>query len=385
MDYDVAFKPKLFISLGGRMTMVSKTQHVIHIMMLYSLLNLGGCIFQNEGVNVSHEYFIDRGADVLIGKNEYLYGVFGKVYCVNWEGEIIWETPNLGGRGMVISEEGILAETYDRATNSGGVAFLSFEGQILWQKKLELLSSTGLGASKNLLVAGSTKGNMWAFSPSGETLWTYDHTGAIEQLVVAPNDSWVIFNDDYHVNAIVDGKLMWSEYVGRISTYENKRTLAISPDSSYFVHSSRVDGPKIVVKTLKGEELWSFALENRLRSVIITHDSKCIIAGCHGYIYKFTSDGTLLWKSKVGADNKCLSITPNAEYIVVGAVGALSPFSRIIVLNVEGKPLWKAKSAENIFAVGISPNGSHVAFSNRLYHLYLFSNLPKELIKEKNS
>jgi outer membrane protein assembly factor BamB len=218
---------------------------------------------------------------------------------------------------------------------------------------------------------------MWAFSPSGEALWTYDHTGAIEELVVAPNGSCIIFSDDYHINGIVDGELMWSEYVGRTS-YENNRTLAISPDSSYFVHGSRVNGPKIVVKNLKGDELWSFSLENLLRSVVITHDSKYIIAGCHGYIYKFISDGTLVWKSRVGADNKYLSITPNAEYIVVGAIGAVSPFSRIIVLDVEGKPLWKARSIENIFAVGVSLDGSHVAFSNRLYHLYLFSNPPKK-------
>jgi hypothetical protein len=72
---------------------------------------------------------------------------------------------------------------------------------------------------------------MWAFSPSGETLWTYDHDGAIEQLVVAPDDSCVIFCDDYHINCVANGTLRWSEYTGRISTYENKRTLAFSPDS----------------------------------------------------------------------------------------------------------------------------------------------------------
>lgn len=355
--------------------MVSKKQHLVHVMMLCSLLNVCGCIFQDEGVNASHEKTIDKGADVLFGTDQYLYGVYGEVYCINWEGEIMWEIPNLGSRGMVMSEEGILAKTYDKATKNGGVAFISFEGQILWQKELELISSTGLGASKNLLVAGSTNGNMWAFSQAGEILWRYNHNGAIEQVVIAPNGSCVIFCDDSHINSVMDGKLVWSEYVGRISTYENKRTLVFSPDSSYFVHESRIDGSKIVVKTPDGEEMWSFSLEDRLRSVAITHDSHYIIAGCNGYVYKFTSDGNLVWKSRVGADNEYLAITPNAEYTVVGAV---SPFSRIIVLNMEGKPLWKSKSFDNIFAVAISPNGNNIAFSNRLRKLYLFSNRPGE-------
>lgn len=349
---------------------------VIHITIFCFALNLAGCIFQDEGVTISCGDSMERGADILLATDEYLYGVYGEVYCLNWKGEIIWETPNLGSRGMIKFEKGILAKLYCRETGIGGVAFVTLEGKILWQKELELISSTGLGASNNMLVAGSTNGTLWAFSPSGEALWTYDHDGAIEQLVVAPDDSCVIFCDDYNINCVANGIVCWSEYTGRISTYENKRTLAFSPDSSYFIHESRIDGPRIVAKTPDGEELWSFPLENRLRSVAITDDSNFVIAGCTGYLYKFTSEGTLVWKSKVGADNQYLAITPDAQCIVIGAV---SPFSRMIVINAEGKPLWRTRSIDNIFAVVISPDGKKVAFSNRLDNLYLFSNPPEEL------
>jgi hypothetical protein len=134
--------------------MILKKQHVIYIMILFFTLNLPGCIFQDEGVTISSGDFIERGADILIGTNEYLYGVYGEVYCPNWKGEIIWKTPNLGSGGMVISEGGILAEIYYREKGIEGVVFIDFEGQILWQKELELISTARLGASNHMLVAG---------------------------------------------------------------------------------------------------------------------------------------------------------------------------------------------------------------------------------------
>jgi hypothetical protein len=72
-------------------------------------------------------------------------------------------------------------------------------------------------------------------------------------------------------------------------------------------------------------------------------------------------------------DNQYLALTPGAEYI---AVGSIFPF-RLIVVDRDGNVLWKDSSWDNVFAVTISPDGTHVAYSNRFERLYIFSN-PRE-------
>jgi WD40 repeat protein len=256
---------------------------------------------------------------------------------------------------------------------------LNLQGEILWQRETGPLSQTKTRASQNLLAAGSTQdlqtGILWAFSKRGDVLWVYNHSALIDEVAVAPDSSCIVFTDEKNsVNCVRNGDLIWSEYVDRTSSVGNNRTLIFSPDSSYLVYGSEKSGPRIVAVTPEGEELWSYPLENSLRSAVITQDGQFIIAGSQGYIYKFTREGHLVWKRKAGADNKCIAITPKGNFI---AVGSYSLFSQLIVLDIEGTVLWKALSSDSIFSVAISPDGEYVAFSNRSTELYIFSNPPE--------
>ena len=141
------------------------------------------------------------------------------------------------------------------------------------------------------------------------------------------------------------------------------------------MYGSEKDYRRIVVATPDGDELWSHPLEGPLQSVVITDNSEYILAGSFGTIYKFTRDGTLVWEHDVGINIEYLAITPDADYIAAGSLGLPSA---LIVLNRNGEVLWKARSFDTIFAVAISPDGSHVAFSNRLHQLFILPNPPEE-------
>ena len=336
-------------------------------------MSISGCLSQSEGESVRGIY-LEFGGDNLIGTDEFLYAADGRVICFDWEGNIIWETPNLGSGGIVSLGDAFFVTTYDSSEEKHGVALLNLEGQILWQKETKRILSAGIGASQNLLAAGSHGGTLWAFSQTGDNLWTYNNYASIEQVVVAPDSSCVLFtdfNDD--IKCVRDGELVWSKNAGSIYTGGHNRTVAFSPDSSYVVYKMEKNGSHITASTLEGEELWSSPLESALRSVAITDDGQYIIGGCSKYVYKFTSKGDLVWESKVGSDNKYIAVTPEADYIVVGSVSA---FSKLIVLNKDGETLWNASSSNNIYAVAISPDGKHAAFSNKLRQLYLFENPP---------
>lgn len=316
---------------------------------------------------------------VLIGTDEFLYTTEGRVLCLDWEGNIVWESSPLGGNNLIFLGDAFLAETYDKSQNMTGIAFLNFKGEILWQKELGHIPPAGMSASRELLAAAVLKnyeeGKLWVFSKTGDVLWTYDHPARIDQVSVAPDSSCVVFTGyDHCIHCVRDGELVWSDDVGWVDTGWRRRTAAFAPDSSYVVYGSQKSEPKIVVCTLNGDVLWSHPVNKYVRSVAVSSDGQYIFAGSFEYVYKFIVDGTCVWATETGANIDYIALTTTTDYIALGSEGFPSS---LIVLNGEGEVLWKAVSGDTLFAVAISPNGRHVAFSNREGNLYIFSNPPQ--------
>lgn len=345
------------------------------------LIGFAGCTAQNIGENMSREVTdgkitLKTDAVSLIGTEEFLFGADGTVFCFDWDGNLVWQTESLGCDGIVLYGDTLFVTTYKWSQKTGGVALLSLTGEVLWQRDIGLVNSAAIGSSKNLMAAGThDTGILWGFSEEGTVLWTYNDGGAIEQVSVAPDSSCVVFTDDKHrINCVRDGELIWSIDAGRIFTGGRNRTIAFSPDSSYLVYRFMGEEPQIKVSTLDDEDIWSYPLEDLLTSVIITSDSQYIIAGCFKYLYKFTRDGELVWEKPIGRDNQYLASTPGAEYIALGCIS----MPAFIVVDRDGNVLWRDSSLDNVFAVAISPDGTHVAYSNRFERLYIFSNPPEQ-------
>jgi len=345
------------------------------IMMIAAVVFSGREIYQDyfqDDEYVSDGILIDIKADTIYGTDQFLYGVHNYVFCLDWEGNCIWKSPELGSGDIVFLGDAFFARTWNRVSETGGVAFLTCEGEILWQKEVGKISDKGIGASHDLLVVGTRTGVLWAFSKKGDVLWKYYHHAIIEQVLVAPDSSCIIFTDyDQAIHCVRDGNCVWSKNAQIISVPLGNQTVAFSPDSSYIVYGSKKDGFKIVGCTPEGEELWSSSVKSVPQSIAITDDS--IIVGCKEYGYKFSSAGTLLWEIEVGEENLYLAVTPESDYIVFGSN---HPY-RLIVLNGDGITLWKAKSGNFIRAVFISPDGKYVTFSNNDGDLLIFSNPPE--------
>ena len=350
----------------------------ITMIVLTGTLLSAGCISDTDYVQSTP---IDRDCSDFIATNQFLYTIEGSVACLDWDGNLMWESPSLGGRIMAFLGDAIAAKTYDRSRETGGVALLTLGGEILWQRETGLVGTLGVGASHDLIAVGSTQkgkpGILWAFSREGDVLWTYTHSFHIDQVIVAPDSSCVVFTDtDNSINCVRQGELVWSQDVGHLYIGRRIRTIAFAPDSSYLVFGSEKGDSKIVAYAPEGTELWSQPIEDYLSSVAISQNSQYIVAGSKGYLYKIARDGTFVWVTRPRGNIQHIALTPKADYIVIGGYGI--PYSPIKVLNGEGTILWKARSSDNIFAVAISPDGKHVAFGDRLDQLYLFSNPPNE-------
>lgn len=327
--------------------------------------------FQNEGYT-STGTMLEIGADDLFGTDKFLYAKDAKVICLLWDSTIVWESPFLGGNSMVFAGDAFFTDTSYRFPERHGVSFITDEGEIVWQKETGIIHSEALDASHDLFAAGTIEGVLWAFSRSGDVLYTYRNKARIDQVIVAPDSSCIVFTDyNDFVKCICNGELIWGRYMGEIPLKGlSNRTLAFSPDSSYFVYGLNKDEPQLVASTPDGKELWSYPLQNVLKAVAVTQDGQYIVAGCHQYVYKFSRDGMLVWKTQIGEDNLRVAVTLSGNYI---AVGSSNPYC-LFVLDEEGTILWKAKSGNFIRAVFISPNGEYVAFSNNDGELFIFEN-----------
>jgi outer membrane protein assembly factor BamB len=347
------------------------------------LVILAGCLVQNIGEDMGRKATdgkITLKADVvgLIGTEEFLFGCGGKVFCLDWNGNLVWQTEGLGSDGMVLCGDTLFVTTYKRSPQTGGAALLSMTGEVLWQRDIgKRVNCVAIGASGNLMAAGTNDtGILYGFSKEGAVLWTYDDGTSIEQVSVAPDGSCVVFTDfKDRINCVRDGELIWSKDAGWIFTGCCNRTVAFSPDNSYIVYRFVGKGPQIKVSTLDGQDIWSHPLEDLLTSVIVTSDSQYIIAGCNKYLYKFTRDGELVWEKPIGSDNQYLASTPGAEYI---ALGCVSLPSFLVVVDRDGNVLWRDLSFENVFAVAISPDGNHVAYVNQGDRFRIFLNPPEQ-------
>jgi hypothetical protein len=163
-------------------------------------------IYQERGDFVDKGTPLKIGTKDLVGTDDYLYGAG---YCLDWEGDIIWENPELSTLFVVYLGDALYMET--RQQERSNVALITLEGEIIWQRDVGEIAHAGIGASHELLAAGTREGILWAFSRTGNVLWEYYNTSGIDQIVVAPDSSRVVFIDyDKDIKCVSDGRLLWS-------------------------------------------------------------------------------------------------------------------------------------------------------------------------------
>lgn len=363
-----------------------------YTLVVVAVLISTGCTLQDipSIVEISLEV---HGSD-LIATNEFLYASATTTRCIDWEGNIIWETETLWGSEMIFLGDSLFLRAYDRPRWIANVQLLDLQGNILWKKDIGETTTGGLGASNDLLVAGSKKeddtGILWTFSKTGETLWTYDHYARIDEIVVAPDSSCIVFTDYYGgINCVQNGELIWSHpmrgssMVGSVAFHPGECALAFAPDSSYIVYSYESEKETgIVACAPDGNHLWDYPFENRPLTAVITSDSQYIILGSIEQVHKLTSDGTLVWSADLLGEVYNLAVTPEGEYIAAG--GDRGRNSVFVVLNGDGTVFWKTKTINLMYAVAISPDGAFAAYSMKSSYLYIFHNPPHTSNSDQN-
>jgi WD40 repeat protein len=351
--------------------MVKRYVGILSLILIVSVL---GCISQDEPMLSGT--VLKFSGNALIATDDYLYVVAGTTRCVDWDGNLIWETDVQEGLKMVLTKDALFLTTYEYKKSSG-VAVVDLDGRILWQKDLGTTPIKDIDASDTLLAASETE-RLWAFSPNGDTIWEYAHSSPINEIAVAPDSSCVVFIDcSGFINCVENGALVWSQSAGKSSkslcTIPDYLALAFAPDSSYIVYSSEADAAVVVINP-NGEQKWSHPVNEYPLSVAITSDSQHIFVGSSERLYTFTYDGTLLWTAELPGDVNRIAVTPGGEYIAVGCDTNVDLPGLFVVFDSDGTVFWKTKTINIFRGVALSPNGRCAAFAIFKGNVQIFDN-----------
>lgn len=346
-------------------------------MLLILLVSIPGCTLQDEPL--LDGMVLEFSGNALSATDDYLYVAAGTTRCVDWDGNIMWETEVHGGSKMVLAKDVLFLSTYEYSERSSGVALLDLHGKILWQIELGDTPVKGLDAS-NALLAASEEETLWAFSLNGDITWEYTHSSPINEIAVAPDSSCVVFIDCYgFVNCVENGSLVWSQSTRKsrsLCTVPDYVALAFSPDNSYIVCGSEKD-TAVVVATPNGEQIWSHSVDECPLSVGITGDSQYVIVGSPERVYKFKHDGTLLWSAELPGDVDYIAVIPGGEYIAAGCDTNVDLPGLFVVFHSDGTVFWKTKTTNKFRGVALSPDGTFAAFTVFKGYVHIFHNPPQ--------
>ena len=126
---------------------------------------------------------------------------------------LVWQY-NTGASGKAGFVPAVMSQNVLVATPSGTVSKLNAQnGNLQWQTETRQKLSTGVGAGKNHLAVGTTKGDLFIFDSAGKTL---SQPKASSEIVSPPNvtdDSVIALTGDGKIFSFTssDGKRKWVE------------------------------------------------------------------------------------------------------------------------------------------------------------------------------
>ena len=103
--------------------------------------------------------------------------------------------------------------------------------------------------------------------------------------------------------------------------------------------------------TTQADYLWRYSLNSVPLVITGSSDGQNIVAGSsNNYVYYFTSNGEMKWRSKIGDGINDLAISSDGRIVVVG-----SENSNVYCFDNNGGLLWKYPTGNSVYSVAISP------------------------------
>ncbi|MDR3689869.1 MAG: PQQ-binding-like beta-propeller repeat protein [Fimbriimonas sp.] len=271
-------------------------------------------------------------------------------------GLLRWTFNPGGGRSgsAAIGADGTIYISGDDSSYVAHFYAINPDGSVKWiysfasQYPVQATSCPTLG-SDGTIYFGASDGNLYALSPSGGLLWTFQTGGQINSSPAISSDGVIYFgsldNNLYAVN--LDGSLNWIFPVtGRIYTspaLASDGTIYIS-DYSDNLYAIKPNGSLKWVVNKFGNTFWDPAVGS----------DGTIYAPClDGNLYAIDPTGNVKWTFKIGSQSEnCPSIGPDGT-IYIGTINNV-----MYAVSPTGVLQWTYSTSESIWDSAVASDGS---------------------------
>lgn len=277
------------------------------------------------------------------------------LYAVDGEGNFKWKITIQGGSYDTPPSDPAIADdgSIYIGTESNICAYTS-NGQFKWRYTTGDYPASGKHpapaiGSDGTVYHGSWDGHLYAFTPGGDTLWTYNAVKPISSSPCIGPDNTVYFTTDEYLFAFSpDGEMKWS-----IPIEPYISPIVIGPDGTLYFGSTNSS----TFYAYRSDMFlkWSLELMSRVRYSPAVGPDGTIYVNCFGdYAYALNPDGTLKWVFYIPEDGVPSSPTVDSEgNIIFGASDA------VYTLKSDGSLKWKSDIGEDgTSAPLIAPDGT---------------------------
>lgn len=212
------------------------------------------------------------------------------------------------------------------------------------------VTCVALSGGGEYLIAGSQDGNLYAFSGSGELLWTQTLGAPVGKIAYSLNGNYLAAATVTHGESLINfyginGALLWSRKVGR-----PVRGLSISDDGGIVVIGS--DNRNIYCVNYEGNLIFNHRLGGEIPTVTQTRDSRLIYAGSYdAFVYCFDLQGRGIWNYKTTGPVEKVLITRTGDLVF-----AVSADKRLYQISKTGSMLTNQRFEELPVLLDIDEN-----------------------------
>ncbi len=174
----------------------------------------------------------------------------------SYETRVVWST-NVGEAGR-FTYAPVLADNFIYAVNAeGSVMQLSAEnGKKLWETELNEPISSSVGLGGGLVLAGTSKGHLYALNVNGKKLWSAILSSEIQGQPRYYDGTVIVRTSDHHIYGVdaADGRRKWV-YERATPSLSLKNQAGIVVDGGA-VYAGFPGGKLIAIRADNGKLLW---------------------------------------------------------------------------------------------------------------------------------
>ncbi len=243
---------------------------------------------------------------------------------------------------------------------------------LLWEYDTGVdVYGVGITEDGEMILAGSSDFNLYAFDKTGEVLWQYELFGAVNDISLTPNADRIVATSFVTPNGTVylfdsKGRLIWKK------TLEAPAWGAdISSDGETIALSLGNDKIRILDKN--GNTEWEYETRHSAWGVWeigLKPDGGVVAGSDDTYFYVLSPDGQLIFENSQGGTGHTTGVAVSKEGDYVGIVTGRS----MSVYFYQGTNLlWETQTGFNNGDIDMTPDGELVAVASYDKNAYLFN------------